>query len=82
MTGGVLQRETMLFVGNGLFLENQAVNSPIYGGHISCLLFECCSEVCCVISLDIKQLQFYQFDVMEGAKAGSMCLHFEGVCCE
>lgn len=72
-------------MGNGLFLEQQAVNSPIYGGRISCLLFECCSEVCCAISLDIKQSQFYQFDVMssmEGTKAGSMCLHFGGVCCE
>lgn len=39
----------------------------------------------CVISLDVKQPQFCQFDVMssmEGTKAGSVCLHFEGVCCE
>lgn len=39
----------------------------------------------CVISSDVKQSQLCQFDVVssvEGAEAGRVCLHFEGVCCE
>lgn len=76
-------KEKWCFVGNGLFISWTASCkfTHLWKPHFLPIVQSVAQKCCSVISLDVKESQLCQFDVMSSAEGTKVVrVHFEGLC--